>query len=55
MKKEFTEEEIYQIEEDFRKLANKQYQDSRRMFFRLVVIVLGILFVGFILGIILSK
>ena len=53
--KEFTEEEIFKIEEDFRKLAHKQYQDSRRFFFRIVMIVLGILFVGFLIGLVVSK
>lgn len=52
---EFDEEEIFKIEEDFRKLAHKQYQDSRRFFFRLVMIVLGILFAGFLIGLIVSK
>lgn len=52
---EFDEEEIFKIEEDFRKLAHKQYRDSRRFFFRLVMIVLGILFVGFLIGLIMSK
>ena len=55
MKKQFTEEDIYQIEDDFLKLAHKQYHDSRRMFFRLLVTVLLILFVGALIGLILAK
>ena len=52
---EFDETEIFKIEEDFRKLAHKQYQDSRRFLFRVVMIVLGILFVGFLVGLIVSQ
>jgi hypothetical protein len=55
MKKEFTEEEVYRIEQDFKNLAHKQYEDSRRLFFRIVLIVLGILFAGFLLGLFVSK
>lgn len=52
---EFDEEEIFKIEEDFRKLAHKQYQDSRRLFFWLLLIFLGLLFVGALIGLILSQ
>lgn len=55
MKKEFTEEEIYSIDQQFRDRIKEQEAESRRKFFLLLIITLGLLMTGAVIGLILSK
>lgn len=55
MKKEFTEEEIYQVDKDFADFYHNQVRRERKFFFKLLAAVLGLLAIGFLACLILMK
>lgn len=55
MKKEFTEQEIYDTEKEFKDFVYKQYRRERIFFFKLLVTVLGLIALGFLVCLILMK
>lgn len=55
MKKEFTEQEIYDTEKEFKDFVYKQYRRERAFFFKLAAIVLGLLSAGFLACLFLIK
>lgn len=53
--KEFSEQEIYDTEKEFKDFVYKQYRRERALFFKLVAIVLGLLSAGFLACLFLIK
>lgn len=53
--KEFSEQEIYDTEKEFKDFVYKQYRRERAFFFKLVAIVLGLLSAGFLACLFLIK
>lgn len=53
--KEFSEQEIYDTEKEFKDFVYKQYRRERAFFFKLLVAVLGLIALGFVVCLILMK
>lgn len=50
MKKEFSEEEIYDIDKRFRDRIKEQEQEAKRVFYKALLIVLALMLVSGIIG-----